>query len=80
VATVEPYQGWAAGGAMALTGEEAGPPRAPGWAIASAMAGAAAVFGLCTELLGCPHSRPASGTARPVGADTDAVLGELGCR
>jgi hypothetical protein len=47
------YEGWAASGAMLLTGEKDGPPRAPGWPVAPAMAGAAAALALITERLGC---------------------------
>jgi hypothetical protein len=51
--SVDPYERWAASGAMMLTGEKDGPPRAPGWPVASAMAGAAMALALITERLGC---------------------------
>src|SRR4051794_15721352 len=53
---VEPAGGhhtaWAASGAVPLVGDADGPPRAPRWATAAAMDGAAAVFAALTELLG----------------------------
>lgn len=50
--TASDHEMWAASGAMALTGEEDGAPRSPGWPVASAMAGAASVLELLTGFLG----------------------------
>jgi len=61
----EPHHSWAASGAMALTGEEDGFPVSPGWALAAALAGAAGVLGLLSQLLGTP-----------VDVDGPALLGE----
>ena len=63
--TTTSYQGWAASGAMMLTGEKDGPPRAPGWPVAPAMAGAASALAFITERLGCR-----------VDVDGPALLGE----
>jgi hypothetical protein len=65
VPTTDVYEGWAASGAMMLTGEKGGPPRAPGWPVAPAMTGAAAALALITEHLGCR-----------VDVDGPALLGE----
>ena len=63
--TTDAYEGWAASGAMMLTGEKNGPPCAPGWPVAPAMAGAAMALALITERLGCR-----------VDVDGPALLGE----